>query len=69
MAHGSCRSITGFDMLGCLESCGPLMQRFGGHTDTVTALALAPDGRRLLSGSKDKTVRLWEISPAKAGEP
>lgn len=31
VAHGSCRSITGFNMLGCLESCAPLMQRFGGH--------------------------------------
>ena len=31
IAHGSCRSIPGFDMLACLESCAPLMQRFGGH--------------------------------------
>ena len=31
MAHGSCRSISGFDMLASLESCGPLMKRFGGH--------------------------------------
>ncbi len=31
IAHGSCRSIPGFDMLACLETCAPLMQRFGGH--------------------------------------
>jgi single-stranded-DNA-specific exonuclease len=31
MAHGSCRSISGFDMLGALERCAPLMIRFGGH--------------------------------------
>lgn len=31
IAHGSCRSITGFNMLACLESCGHLMKRFGGH--------------------------------------
>jgi single-stranded-DNA-specific exonuclease len=31
MAHGSCRSIPGFDMLAALESCAPLMKRFGGH--------------------------------------
>ena len=31
MAHGSCRSIPGFDMLASLESCAPLMKRFGGH--------------------------------------
>lgn len=31
VAHGSCRSIPGFDMLGALESCADLMTRFGGH--------------------------------------
>ncbi|HEY7447109.1 MAG TPA: single-stranded-DNA-specific exonuclease RecJ [Vicinamibacterales bacterium] len=31
VAHGSCRSIPGFDMLQALESCAPLFMRFGGH--------------------------------------
>lgn len=31
IAHGSCRSIPGFDMLGALESCAPMLARFGGH--------------------------------------
>jgi single-stranded-DNA-specific exonuclease len=31
VAHGSCRSIPGFDMLAALESCAPMMLRFGGH--------------------------------------
>ncbi len=31
LAHGSCRSIPGFDVLAALESCAPLLQRFGGH--------------------------------------
>lgn len=31
IAHGSCRSIPGFDMLGALESCAPMLLRFGGH--------------------------------------
>ena len=30
-AHGSCRSIPTFDMLAALESCAPILQRFGGH--------------------------------------
>lgn len=30
-AHGSCRSIPSFDMLGALERCGHLLTRFGGH--------------------------------------
>jgi len=31
IAHGSCRSIPSFNMLGALESCGELMIKFGGH--------------------------------------
>jgi len=31
IAHGSCRSIPGFDMLGALESCASMLGRFGGH--------------------------------------
>ena len=31
LAHGSCRSIPGFDMLAALESCAPMLARFGGH--------------------------------------
>jgi len=30
-AHGSCRSIPAFDMLGALERCADLFDRFGGH--------------------------------------
>src|SRR5204862_5062251 len=31
VAHGSCRSIPRFDMLGALERCAHLFVRFGGH--------------------------------------
>ena len=31
VAHGSCRSIPSFDMLGALERCAHLLSRFGGH--------------------------------------
>ncbi len=33
-----------------------------GHGDTVTAVAFAPDGKTLFSGSRDKTVRQWRLS-------
>ena len=33
-----------------------------GHSAPVTALAVAPDGRRLLSASWDGTARLWPLS-------
>ncbi|KAE8233981.1 hypothetical protein CF326_g978 [Tilletia indica] len=32
-----------------------------GHTDNVRALLISKDGRHLLSGSSDSTIRLWSI--------
>lgn len=37
-----------------------------GHTEGLTSVAFSHDGRRILSGSDDKTVRQWDISTAKA---
>src|SRR5205823_1548047 len=42
------------------------LRRFEGHSrGTVLALAFSPDGRRALSGSIDKTMRLWEVETGK----
>ena len=34
---------------------------FTRHTDTVLSIAFSPNGKLLVSGSSDKTVRLWEV--------
>jgi single-stranded-DNA-specific exonuclease len=44
IAHGSCRSISKFDMLGALERCAPMLIRFGGHRQ---AAGLALEAARL----------------------
>jgi single-stranded-DNA-specific exonuclease len=44
VAHGSCRSIPAFDMLGALERCASLFIRFGGHRQ---AAGVALDAARV----------------------
>jgi WD40 repeat protein len=39
--------------------------QFTGHVGPVTCLALSPDGKRLVSGSKDKTIRVWDTTSGK----
>ena len=43
---------------------GRLLGSLAGHADTAYTIAFAPDGMRLLTGSWDRTVRIWDIRPA-----
>ncbi|HEX7896367.1 MAG TPA: serine/threonine-protein kinase [Planctomycetota bacterium] len=35
---------------------------FDGHAGAVNAVAFMPDGARLLSGGRDRTVRMWDVA-------
>ena len=32
-----------------------------GHTSTVNSIAYSPDGRHIVSGSYDATIRIWDV--------
>jgi single-stranded-DNA-specific exonuclease len=66
IAHGSCRSITKFDMLGALERCANLFIRFGGHKQAA-GLALEADRikelRLAVNAVADETLGPEDLMP------
>ena len=41
------------------KATGRKMQLIG-HTERINSIAVSPDGRRVLTGSRDRTARLWD---------
>ena len=48
------------------EGWNPCLQTFEGHSGFVNSVAFSPDGQKIVSGSNDQTVRVWD---AAAGTP
>lgn len=46
-----------------LDMQPPVPLKLGGHTMTVSAVALSPNGEFAASGSLDRTVRIWKLDP------
>jgi single-stranded-DNA-specific exonuclease len=66
IAHGSCRSISAFDMLDALERCGDLFLRFGGHKQaaglTMEAARL-PEFRARINAHADEVLEPDHLRP------
>ena len=66
LAHGSCRSIPGFDMLGALERAADLFVRFGGHRQAAgltIETARVPELRARLTAFADEALEPDQLVP------
>ena len=43
-----------------LEMCLPPLCLLAGHSYAVTSVAFSPDGNRIVSGSRDESVKVWD---------
>jgi len=41
---------------------GPCEQEFRAHTAEVSSVGFSPDGTKIITASRDNTVRIWEKS-------
>jgi len=47
--------------LACLsDALGLLSEKTNAHSDFIMSVAFSPDGTKIVSGSDDKTIKLWE---------
>ncbi|EMD30672.1 hypothetical protein CERSUDRAFT_145846, partial [Gelatoporia subvermispora B] len=53
------RNVPTYDVTGIHRSRGPLLQ-MSGHAGEVYSVAFSPDGTRVVSGSWDRAVRIWD---------
>ncbi len=57
------------DIVGFEVATGQPRWTLSGHRGYVAALECSPDGRRLLSGGKDGTALVWDVTLAGAAKP
>jgi WD40 repeat protein len=42
------------------------VQPLEGHTNAITSVAYSPNGQHIISGSRDKTIRIWDAETGAA---
>ncbi len=66
VAHGSCRSIPDFDMLGALERCADVFLKFGGHRQAAgltMEAARVPEFRARINAYADQVLEPDQLRP------
>lgn len=53
--------MRGFEWYYLDRLCDFRLRKLSGHTDLVLSIAFHPDGRRLFSAGRDRTIRIWDV--------
>ena len=43
-----------------------LSEKTNAHSNTITSVAFSPDGTKIVSGSDDKTIKVWDSGAPRA---
>src|SRR5205823_1389726 len=62
LASGGCDRLVHVWNLGSGSSQAQLEQSIENHADWVFGVAFAPDGKHLLTASRDKTAKVWDLA-------
>jgi WD40 repeat protein/Cdc6-like AAA superfamily ATPase len=68
-AQAQCRRPCLLPRTASLRETGALLRTLAGHTGSVNAVAVTPDGRRAVSASGDNTLKVWEMSASLSASP
>ena len=57
--------------MACLaDALGLLSEKTDAHSDLVKSVAFSPDGTKIVSGSADKTIKVWNLgAPSPQNRP
>ena len=44
-------------------------EKQGAHSNSVTSVAFSPDGANIVSGSRDKTIKVWDAGVSALAHP
>jgi WD40 repeat protein len=53
-------------MLACLAELELLSEKTDAHDDYISSVAFSPDGTKIVSGSGDKTIKVWDSGAPRA---
>ena len=60
---------TSIDSIDGPPNGGPNREQMGGHNDSVYSVSFSPQGNELVSGSLDKTIKMWELRGGSGSRP